>query len=219
MTLECIERRLKEFRKNSVTWYSCSLYDILRTVGNKHFVYHPNQRAVKQPTAGSARAGLRYKFQRTDLRSSSAIRKRDCLPLSSCTVTIDNWIVWGSWYLRNHNLITFICLHALSGWTLRNCCTSNGHNTRVFFIALSKDYTLNEVGTKLMHLREFPRQSLAAFVKGNQGVNLGILVLFLWASLLPLVSIKISIFCFARSLNLFLLCSSFRWLYSNRVAW
>lgn len=37
-----------------------------------------------------------------------------------------------------------------------------------------------------MHLREFPRQSLAAFVKGNQGVNLGILVLFLWASLLPL---------------------------------
>ena len=70
MTLKCIESCLKEFRKNSVTWYSCSLYDILRTVGNKHFVYHPNQRAVKQPTAGSARAGLRYKFYRTDLRSS-----------------------------------------------------------------------------------------------------------------------------------------------------
>ena len=35
-----------------------SLYDILKILGNQHFVYHPNQRAVKHATAGSAGPAL-----------------------------------------------------------------------------------------------------------------------------------------------------------------
>lgn len=46
----------------------------------------------------------------------------------------------------------------------------------------------NELGTKLMHLRYFIRHSLAAFVKGIQRPNLGVLVILLLAATLPHVS-------------------------------
>lgn len=68
-------------------------------------------------------------------------------------------------------------------------------------IALRQDYSLNEVGTKLMHLRDFTRHPVAAFVKGIQRLNFGLLVLFLLASSLPQVSkfFLPVLLCFARS--------------------
>lgn len=66
------------------------------------------------------------------------------------------------------------------------------------FIALREDYSLNEVGTRLMHMRDFTRHSLAAFVKGIQRLNLGILVLILLASTVPQVS-TFSVLWFART--------------------
>ena len=100
MTLKCFKMRLKQFRKNSLTWYSCSLlpwvpevfscvrwgapfcrpktlgetenraWKVSGTQGSslwwyfedrrkfQHFVYRPNQQAVKHATAGSARPAL-----------------------------------------------------------------------------------------------------------------------------------------------------------------
>lgn len=45
-----------------------------------------------------------------------------------------------------------------------------------------------------MHMRDFTRHSLAAFVKGIQRPNLGVLVILLLASVLPKVS-TLKIYC------------------------
>ena len=73
-----------------------------------------------------------------------------------------------------------------------------------FYCTPSRLY-FNEVGTKLMHLRDLTRQSVAVFVEGNQPLNLGILVLFLLATTLPHVS-TFSILWFARTQS----CDSFK---------